>query len=144
MGVSPVRKQLAELRVIQLMLLITIILFGVFVRSLQPTEAIKKPLNTILIVIGVCDAALALGLRGKYFGPAESAARENPANLNALLRWRKATITCLVFAYSLGIYGFALAMYGAQRIEFLTFFGASILLLLLWTPRLDLPSGLGE
>ena len=68
MGVSPVRKQLTELRVIQWMLLITIILFGVFVKSLQPTNAIQKPLNTLLIVIGVCDAALALGLRGKYFG----------------------------------------------------------------------------
>ena len=144
MSVSPPRKQVTELRVIQLMLLVTIILFGVFVKNLQPTNAIKASLNAALILIGVADGALALGVRAKYFGPAESAARENPADVKVILRWRKATITCLVLAYSLGIYGFALAMYGAQRMEFFIFFGISILLLLLWTPRLDLPPGLPE
>jgi hypothetical protein len=140
MAVSPLRTQIKELRVIQLMLLVTIILFGVFVRSLQATNAISKSLHIALILIGVIDGAVALGLRGKYFGPAESAVLENPADMKAVMRWRKMTITCLVFAYSLGIYGFALAMYGARQIEFLTFFGVSIALLVLWTPRLDLPS----
>jgi hypothetical protein len=140
MAVSPVRRQITELRVIQLMLLITIILFGVFVKSLQPTNAIKETLNATLILIGVVDGAIALGLRSKYFRPAESAVLENPEDMKAVLRWRKMTIACLVLAYSLGIYGFALAMYGAQRVEFLIFFGVSIVLLLLWTPRLDLPT----
>jgi hypothetical protein len=140
MAVSPVGRQIKELRVIQLMLLITIILFGVFVKSLQPTNAIKASLNAGLVLIGVVDGALALGLRAKYFGPAESAVLENSADMKAILRWRKMTIACLVLAYSLGIYGFALAMYGAQRAEFLAFFGVSIVLLLLWTPRLALPT----
>jgi hypothetical protein len=140
MAVSPVRKLITELRVIQLMLLITIILFGVFVKGLQPTNAIKKTLNIELILVGMVDAVIALGLRGKYFGPAESAVLEKPADMDAVMRWRKWTITSLVFAYSLGIYGFALAMYGAQRVEFLLFFGVSIVLLLLWTPRLNLPT----
>jgi len=142
MAPSPLRRHITELRVIQMMLLATVILFCVFVKSLQPTNAMTRPVNTALILIGVLDGAAALVLRGKYFGPAESAVRENPADMKAVLRWRKLTIACLILAYSLGVYGFALAMIGAQRIEFLAFFAVSIVLLLFWTPRLDLPAGL--
>lgn len=142
MAPSPLRTQITQLRVIQMMLLVTIILFCVFVKNLQPTNAVTRPVNTALILIGVLDGAAALGLRGKYFGPAESAVRENPADMTAVLRWRKLTIACLILAYSLGVYGFALAMVGVQRIEFLAFFVVSVVLLLIWTPRLDVPAGL--
>jgi len=140
MALSPLRMQVTQMRVIQMMLLVTVILFGVFVKGLQPTNAVTKPVNTILILIGMLDAALGIGLRGKFLGPAESALRENPADVNAVARWRKWTITSLILAYSLGIYGFGLAMYGARRIEYLLFFAVSVALLLLWTPRLDIPS----
>ncbi len=142
MAPSPLRTQITQLRIIQMMLLVTVILFCVFVKNLQPTNAMTRPVNTALILIGVLDGAAALGLRGKYFGPAEFAARENPADMKAVLRWRKLTIACLILAYSLGVYGFAIAMVGVPRIEFLAFFVVSIVLLLFWTPRLDIPAGL--
>ena len=141
MAPSPLRTQITQLRVIQMMLLVTIILFCVFVKDLQPTNAMTRHVNAALVLIGVLVGAAALGLRGKYFGPAESAVRENPADMKAVLRWRKLTIACLILAYSLGMYGFALAMAGARRIEFLAFFAVSIILLLFWTPRLDVPGG---
>jgi len=139
MAVSPLQAQLKQTRVIQLMLLMTIILFGIFVYALQPTNALSKGMNAGIIATAAIAVVVTFNLRGKFLAPAESALHGDPTNFAAVKRWRKWTITSLIVGYAVGMLGFALAMYGARRVEFLVFFLVSVALLLLWTPRLDLP-----
>jgi hypothetical protein len=95
-------------------------------------------------------SALALGtvvtsliLRGRLLFLANEKLRRDPQDANGLDQWRRVTILSMVLAMSIGIYGFMLRMSGTARTVAWPFFLASVALLLLWRPHLDVGTSSG-
>ena len=68
---------------------------------------------------------------------AEEALRLRPHDTQALNRWRGGTLASLCLCDSIALSGFALPLLGETLHWVLPFYGAAILLMLLWTPRLE-------
>ena len=63
----------------------------------------------------------------------------HPNDPAALNQWRLGMIGSFVFAETIALLGFVLRFLGAQWKIAGSFFAFAILLMLLWTPRLDVP-----
>jgi hypothetical protein len=78
-----------------------------------------------------------LFLRRRFLFSANEELRRDPHNEKGLSRWRMATISSMVLAMSIGLYGFMLRVMGYARTVEWPFFFVSVALLLLWRPHLD-------
>jgi hypothetical protein len=83
---------------------------------------------------------IALVVRSRMVTPAQEKLRVQTDDGGALKRWRIGSLISLVLVESVALYGFALRVMGGTRSHTWPFYLAAILIMLMWTPRLDLVS----
>lgn len=88
----------------------------------------------ILILAG-SNIIIAVLFRYKTAGQAEEILRRNPDDAVALNRWRAGQLISYCMAESVGLFGFVLRVLGAPFARSIPFYGAAMLLLILFQPK---------
>ena len=138
---TQVASAVQKVRTVQIVLMITIPLYGLAGESLAPL--VPKELKIILPAILMFDLFIVVGgliLRARMVRAAEEALRLHPDDAQALNRWRAGTLGLLVLTESVALSGVALRIMGSSFWDVVPFYAGAILLMLLWTPRLDVSS----
>jgi hypothetical protein len=102
----------------------------------------QSPPDVFAVAIGFTAAAvigLAVFFRMRYVQPNTEALRSNPEDAVALAKWRQGTIISLVCCESVVLFGLSLRITGVTWNICGIFYAVGILLLLAWTPKLNLP-----
>jgi hypothetical protein len=138
------QKALNEAHLLHAAFLTTIFLF-VFVLHLAAIG--ERPVSLSLVAgIGcaaVADIGVGFMLRKQYMNKAEQALQVEFDAPKALAAWRLANILSFAQAETVTLFGVALKFLGASWKIAGPFFFIGFALLLLWTPRLDLPASSG-
>jgi uncharacterized membrane protein len=97
------------------------------------------PTVMLYAVVFVCanDVGLAAFFRRRMLRPSEEVLRSSPNNESALRKWLLGVIISLGMASTIAVFGLLLRVMGAKWNIASWFFLAGAVLLLLWTPRLD-------
>ena len=105
---------------------------------LAPIQNQISPIMVYAITF-VClnDIGVAAFLRRRMIKPSEESLRSNPDDESALKKWRTGVILSLAMASTIVLFGLVLKFMGATWNVASWFFIVGILLLLAWTPRLD-------
>jgi len=96
-------------------------------------------LPTVLAVLAVSEVGIATGFRAKLLRPAAERLQQSPQDAVALAQWQRGNILSFVFALTIVLYGVVIRVTGFSWNIAAWFFVAGFLLLLWWTPRLELP-----
>ena len=99
--------------------------------------------QVIVLALGVAalgNIGIAFFYRSRMIRPAADHLRENPDAGDAARRWRGGVVVSLVFCESVVLFGLALRFIGASWNVCGIFYAVGILLMLAWTPKLDLLS----
>ena len=117
------------------------ILYVVLLYWLRPAERSMEPIVVVAISFA-CLGTIGVALFYRSRMVDESAAQlvANPQDSAQLNRWRTGVLVSLTCAESVVLFGFMLKILGARWSVAGVFFVVGILLLLVWTPKLDLPS----
>lgn len=139
---ATVQNVLRSVRMVHGVFFLTILLFGfLLIRVDQfPERAVSLP---VLIAISLCvcwDIGIAFFFRATKLAPASEALRTNPNDPAALTQWRTQNFLSFCFAETVVLMGFVLKFLGTGWNIVGIFFAVGILLFLLWTPRLDVPT----
>jgi hypothetical protein len=137
----PTRTALLTLRILQGVFLVSIVLYvllGEYAGRTEP-EGISG-IKGGLIAAAILNAGIAVVLRTRMVRPAQELLRANSDDGGALARWRTSQIACMVLCEAIALIGFALRYLGGTLIDAAPFYAVGFLLMLVWTPRLDLPS----
>ncbi len=129
-------QRLQVLRVVHAALLFACLLYVAVGELAGPKE--PSDVKLLLIVIGfvaVTDVGIAMFLRSQFVGGAEEVLRRSPEDATALQRWTSGHMIALAMCEAVGIFGLVLRLLGATLIQVLPFYGACVLLMLMWTPR---------
>ena len=105
---------------------------------LAPIQNQTSPILVYAITF-VClnDIGAAAFLRSRMIRPSEESLRSNPNDETALKKWRTGVIVSLGMASTIVLFGVVLKFMGATWNVASWFFIVGIVLLLAWTPRLD-------
>lgn len=124
------------LRIIQMVLLISVVLYAVAGEFAGPQEA-RDVKQIRLILIALAGALLmAIGaLRQRMISPAQEVLRSQPEDAQALARWRAGTIVTFALVEAGALYGLVLRLLGATLQQALPFYAAAAVLLVVFTPR---------
>lgn len=95
-------------------------------------------LPAVLAGLTFGEVGIATVLRGKMIRPAVNKLQRSPQDSAALAAWMSGNILSFVFALSVALYGGVIRVMGFSWNIAACFFVAGFLLLLLWTPRLQL------
>ncbi len=98
---------------------------------------------TVVAALGMAAIsflAIAVFFRAKFVQPGAEALRSDADDAVAASQWRTGTIVSLVFADTVAMFGLVARFIGTPWKFCGLFFVLGILLLLAWTPRLDLPA----
>jgi hypothetical protein len=127
-----------SMRVLHLVFLAAIVGYlYVAERFLQSTKDVPISLVESLAIVAVIMVVIAFIFRRTLLASAIKGLQRNASDATALGRWRTANILSMVLAVSVSMYGFALRVTGSSRRVSWPFFIVSIVLMLLWTPRLN-------
>ena len=135
---SDIKKALRAARVLHVALLVVVVIdFDVSYR-LAPIQNQISPIMVYAITF-VClnDIGVAAFLRRRMIKPSEESLRSNPNDETALKKWRTGVIVSLGMASTIVLFGLVLRFMGATWNVAGWFFIVGIVLLLAWTPRLD-------
>jgi len=135
---TSIKKALRVARVLHVALLVMVVIeFDVSYR-LAPIQNQISPIIVYAITF-VClnDVGVAAFLRRRMIKPSEESLRSNPNDETALKKWRAGVIVSLGMASTIVLFGVLLRLMGATWNVASWFFIVGILLLLAWTPRLD-------
>jgi F0F1-type ATP synthase membrane subunit c/vacuolar-type H+-ATPase subunit K len=135
---TSIKKTLRAARVLHVALLVMVLVdFDVSYR-LAPIQNQISPIMVYAITF-VClnDIGVAVFLRSRMIGPSVESLLSNPSDESALKKWRTGVFVSLVMASTIVLFGLVLKFMGATWNVAGWFFIAGILLLLMWTPRLD-------
>ena|ERR1700693_1940460 len=135
---TSIKKTLRAARVLHVALLVMVLVdFDVSYR-LAPIQNQISPIMVYAITF-VClnDIGVAVFLRSRMIGPSVESLLSNPSDESALKKWRTGVFVSLVMASTIVLFGLLLKFMGATWNVAGWFFIAGILLLLMWTPRLD-------
>ena len=124
------------LRIIQMVLLTSVVLYAVVGELAGPQEA-RDVKQMRLILIALAGALLlAMGaIRQRMISPAQQILRSQPEDALALARWRAGNIVTFALAEAVALYGLVLRMLGAKLLQALPFYAAGAVLMLVFTPR---------
>jgi hypothetical protein len=138
---TPAQNTLRNVRVVHITFLATCFLYIVVLNVLHlPKRSVAAEIQGSFVLLACAEIGVAFFLRRRTLAPAEDMLRTNPNDITALGKWRVGNALSFVFAESIMVLGFALKFLGASwRISGI-FFAVGILLLLLWTPRLEVPT----
>ena len=100
----------------------------------------KEPRNVKLLLmvfgfVAVTGLGIAMFLRERLVGAAEDVLRRSPEGAEALQRWMSGHMVALAMCEAVGIFGLVLRTLGGTLIQVLPFYGACVLLMLMWMPR---------
>jgi hypothetical protein len=105
-------------------------------------RSIKPPDPIIPLVVGLATLP-PLGVAGFYrvrvVKPASETLRTNPNDASAAGRWRQGVLVSLVCCESIVLFGLALRFIGVPWNLCAIFYTVGIFLMLVWTPKLELP-----
>jgi hypothetical protein len=90
--------------------------------------------------VSATDIGIAFSFRTRKLHAAEERLRSNSQDAAALILWRSGVIISYCFAEAVVLFGFVLKILGGPWNIASIFFAVGVLLMLLWTPRLDVPS----
>ncbi|HEV1994298.1 MAG TPA: hypothetical protein VGR03_08205 [Candidatus Acidoferrum sp.] len=139
---TPIESTLRSVRVLHLIFLLTVALFIINLRMLQPAErGISFLTVSVFVLLCLSDIAIAISFRARMITPSIERLRVNPQDAAALGRWRSGVITSFTFAETVVLLGFMLKILGAGWNVAGVFFVVGILLLLAWAPKLDMSRG---
>jgi len=133
---------LRSARILHLVFVIVPFLYIVVLLQLHPSE---RPVTPILVyaLAFECFATIGVGffLRARNVTASAEKLCTSPQDTVALRTWRSGQIISFTLAESVALFGFVLKFLGASWNVAGIFFVAGILLLLAWTPKLDVPGG---
>jgi hypothetical protein len=127
---------LRSMRIIYIVLLTAIVSY-VFLAERILRPATKEPPAAFVQGISICAVAMvviAFAFRRKLL---PSAVQGEAGDITALGRWRTANLKSMILAVSVSLFGFVLRFMGSSRRVAWPFFIVSVVLMLLWWPRLD-------
>jgi len=142
---EPRQKSLREMRILHVAFVFAWFLF-VFVLQVFLRPEVKPVGPMILGVIAlaaVSSISVSWTLRNKNLAGAFAVLEQQPDHRGALARWRMANILSFTGAETAMLFGFVLRVQGASWAIAGWFFAGGLFLLLLWTPRLELPINAG-
>jgi hypothetical protein len=135
------RKILRETRIFHVALLFATILYFAFLTLVIKVRS-QSASQIFPVVIGfaaLTSLAAASFLRSRQLPSSSEALRDNPEDVPAARRWRAGVITSLVFCESVVLFGLVLRLIGVSWNVSAIFYAVGILVMLAWTPKLDLP-----
>jgi hypothetical protein len=112
-----------------------------FVLATIPITVKGEPsfIPAVLAALAVSEVGIATVFRNKLIRPALEKLQQSPQDSAALAQWLRGNILSFAFALTVVLYGFVLRVLGFSWNIAAWFFVAGFFLLLLWTPRLELP-----
>ncbi|MBZ5702275.1 MAG: hypothetical protein LAN84_10550 [Acidobacteriia bacterium] len=132
---------LRDLRIIHGVMLVSVLLYMLVIFQIHPSEGHLSPvIPEAITVCCAAEIAVALVLRARLLAPCMETLRSNPDDAQALGRWREGNLVSITLAQSVALFGLVLKFLGASWFVGGPFFATAIFLLLIWTPRIDLPS----
>jgi len=136
---GPREKTLQQVRLVHLAFVVTWFLF-IFVLQFELKPAVR-PIEPIvlgaIVLAAVSSVNVGWTMRRKLLARAAEALQQELQDGADLARWRAANILSFAFAESVMLFGFVLKMMGASWGIAGWFFAGGLILLLLWTPRLE-------
>jgi divalent metal cation (Fe/Co/Zn/Cd) transporter len=137
----PVKFTLRSVRMIHATFLLTIFLYLLLLRFIQPVgKSVDQTFVVALAIVCVADVGIASFLRRQKVHASEEKLRANPEDKAALNEWRTGMILSFVFTECIALFGLVLKVLGEEWRIAGPFFAFAILLMLLWTPKLDVPA----
>ncbi len=100
-------------------------------------KAVEPVMLGALALAAFSSVSVRWMMRGKMLGLSAEALRRDPEDRAGLARWRAANILSFAFAETVMLFGFVLKVMGASWAVAGWFFAGGLILLVLWTPRLD-------
>jgi len=134
---NPIESSVRQMRMVQMALLVAIVLYGVVGERIIRAEAPEPHFLRVLVFPAFFCAGGAFFFRRRMVQAAEEVLRLRSDDSAALARWRVGNITCLTLCEAVALWGFALRMLGGTFLHAVPFYAVAILLILAWTPRLD-------
>ncbi len=136
-----VRDTIRKAKVLHAVLMATVLLYIACLHFLQPMrEEVSRSLVTGLSVAAAGIAVVAASFRRRFVRPSREALLLNAGDTNALKRWYQGVVISLVICENIALIGFLLRVLGASWQVAGLLFGAAMLLMLAWTPRLEITS----
>lgn len=131
--------QLRTVRIVHRTLIAAVVLYIVLAEMLaKPIASVPPLLAESFGILAILLIIVAFSFRRKWLPQANEIMKRDPQDAQALGRWRKAQILTMVLMVSVALFGFSLRFMGGSFWAALPFFTASLALLLLWRPRLEL------
>jgi hypothetical protein len=124
------------LRVLHAALLLSVLLYAFIGEQVGPKQA--KDVTQIQLAVmlaSVVSVVILFVVRRKMVAPAEAALRSNAQDAAANGRWRAGYIMSFALSEAIGLYGMVVRMTGGTFRQALPFYAASILLLLIFRPK---------
>ena len=136
-------KTVLEVRLLHTAFLITVFLFIACIQLVaSPERPVSQEIVLAIAAVAFADITLGFTMRKKFMNKATKEFESNGEN-RALQVWRFANIYSFAHAETIVLLGFALKFLGASWKIAGPFFFVGFALLLLWTPRLELPLSAG-
>ena len=134
-------KTYKELRFFHFMFVRTWFLFILCIQVVKPQARTVQPMIFYaLAIVVIMDMALGVALRKKRVDAPIEVLRREPENGGALAQWRAGNIFSFAQAETVTLFGVALKFLGANWSFAGIFSLLGLVLMLLWTPRLDVAS----
>ena len=135
-------KTLQKARIVHAVFLLTSILYMIIPMVVFKTQTKEVHPAVILAIsfIAVSDVGMDIFYRSKFFPSLAEVLLKNLQDAAAARKWFIGVVRSYVFCEMTILFGLALRILGANWNICGLFFVAGILLLLAWTPKLDLPS----
>jgi hypothetical protein len=132
-------KALLEVRVLHAAFVTTVFLFIVCVQLMaRPQRPVSQEIVWAIAAVAFADITLGFTMRKKFMNKATEEF-ESKGESRALQAWRFANIYSFAHAETIVLFGFVLKFIGASWKIAGPFFFVGFALLVLWTPRLELP-----
>jgi uncharacterized membrane protein len=136
--VAATSASLRSMRIIHIIMLAAIVSYLFLAERLpKPGADVPPVIVESFSVLAILMVVIAVACRRKLLPPAVENLRRDPTDGTALGRWRMANILSFVLSMAIALYGLALRALGGDRRVVWPFFIASLILMLLWAPRLD-------
>ena len=137
---NPIRAASLRARILHASFLTTQFLFVVVLVVAHPkTYPVAPAIPIVLALLAVNNCGIALLFRNRKLKAAEERLRTQPSNAASLNDWISANIISFAFAETCGLFGVLLKFLGADWTVAAPFLALAVLVLLLLTPRLDVP-----
>jgi hypothetical protein len=123
-------------RILHLCFLVPIPLYAALAEWLGPADATTTPvLMYVLIVCSVAHLGGAFILYLRNVKPAEDILARQPADADAMSRWRSGHILSFALCESVAFFGVVVRVLGGNFYSALPFFAAAFMVMVLMTPR---------